>query len=115
METRQKQGGADAGDTPGPGQEEQQGVIEGGEDESRNGQDEPEEHGGEPGVQRQRRQEDRHCGLTHGYCLERQNSTEKYRKNDVESNISFTFKVFCASIGLSVLNTKSNKSGMISF
>lgn len=115
METGQKQGDADAGETPGPGQEEQQGVIEGGEDESRDGHDEPEEHGGEPGVQRQRRQEDRHSCLTHGYCLERQNSTGKYSKNDVESNISFTFKIFCASIGLSVLNTKSNKSRTVSF
>lgn len=55
VETRQKQGGADAGDAPGPSQEKQQGVIEGGEDKSWDGQDEPEEHGGEPGVQRQRR------------------------------------------------------------
>lgn len=55
-EARQEQGGGDSGDAPGPGQQEQQGVVERGEDESRERQHESEERGGEPGVQRQRGQ-----------------------------------------------------------
>lgn len=51
METRQKQGDTDVGNTPRPGQEQQQGA----EDKSRDRQDESEQRGGEPGGQRQRR------------------------------------------------------------
>lgn len=55
METCQKQGDADVGNTPRPCQEQQQGVMEGAEDKSRDRQNESEQRGGEPGGQRQRR------------------------------------------------------------
>lgn len=68
-ETSQQQGGTDAGHAPRPGQEQQQGVMEGAEDESGDGQDESDQRGDQPGVQRQRRQEERHRCLAHGRCL----------------------------------------------
>lgn len=55
METRQKKGDTDVGNAPGPGEEKQQGVMKAAEDQSRDRQDESEQCGGEPGVQRQRR------------------------------------------------------------
>lgn len=77
-EARQQQGGADGGDTPGPGQQEQQGVIEGGEDESWERQHESQECGGEPGVQRQRGQEEGRCGPANGHGLGGHKSTGKW-------------------------------------
>lgn len=69
-EARQQEGDADAEEGPRPRQEQQQqGVIDGGEEESREGQDEPEQRGGEPGVQRQRGQEEGRRRLTCRYCL----------------------------------------------
>lgn len=69
METGHQQREADSGNTPRPSQDQQQGVIQGGEDESWDGQKEPEQSGGHPGVQRQGRQEERYCCLTQRYCL----------------------------------------------
>lgn len=48
MEASEQQGDAHSGNAPGPGQEEQEGVIEGAEDKSRGGQDEPQQCGGQP-------------------------------------------------------------------
>lgn len=78
MEARQEQGGGDGSDAPGPGQQEQQGVVEGGEEESRERQHESEERGGEPGVQRQRGKEEGRCRLTNGHGLGRHSSTGKW-------------------------------------
>lgn len=61
---RQEEGDTDAEHGPRPGQEQQQGVMDGGEEEGRERQDEPEHRGGEPRVQRQRRQEERRHSLT---------------------------------------------------
>lgn len=55
VETRQKEGDTDVGNAPGPGEEEQQGVMKAAEDQSRDRQDKSEQRGGGPGVQRQRR------------------------------------------------------------
>lgn len=77
METRQQQGHGNTNDAPRPGEEEQQGVREGAEDQSRNGQDESEQRGAEPGVQRQRRQQERHCCLAQGCCLKDKNAIWK--------------------------------------
>lgn len=69
-EARHQEGDADAEEGPRPRQEQQQQrVIGGGEEESREGQDEPEQGGGEPGVQRQRGQEEGRRRLTCRHCL----------------------------------------------
>lgn len=72
MQTGEQQGDGDGGDAPRPNQTEQQGVMEDAEDEPRDGQDESDQCGGQPGVERQRRQEESHCSLAHGRCLEEQ-------------------------------------------
>lgn len=53
-------------------------MVEGGEDESRERQHESEERGGEPGVQRQRGQEEGRGRLTNGHGLGRHSSTGKW-------------------------------------
>ncbi|KAI4832770.1 hypothetical protein KUCAC02_015719 [Chaenocephalus aceratus] len=62
MQTRQQQRDTEGRHSPRtkarPG-----GVREGAEDKSRDGEDESEQRGGEPGGQGQRRQEERHCCL----------------------------------------------------
>lgn len=55
VEASQKQGDADVGEAPRPGEEQQDGGTE----------------GGEPGVQRQRRQEEGHRCLALGYYLKK--------------------------------------------
>lgn len=65
----QDEGDADAEKGPRPRQEQQQGVIDGGEEEIREGEGEPEQRGGEPGVQRQRRQEEIRRRLARSYRL----------------------------------------------
>lgn len=86
METHQKEGDTDVSNAPKANQEQQHGVMEGAEDESWDRQDELEQRGGEPGVQRQRRQEDRHHRLTRGQNLK--NTNIRWRHTE------FTFKVF---------------------
>lgn len=50
-EARQQQRDAGGGDAPGTGEEQRQGVMQGAEDERRDGQDEPEQRGRQPRVQ----------------------------------------------------------------
>lgn len=69
-EARQQEGEADAEEGPGPRQEQQHGVMDGGEEEARERQDQPEQRGGEPGVERQGRQEERRRRLTRRHRLE---------------------------------------------
>lgn len=69
MEASQQRRDADGRDAPRPGQEQKEGVLEGAEDKSREGQDESEQRGCRPGVQGQRRQEERHGCLTQGCGL----------------------------------------------
>lgn len=76
LETSEQQGGANGGNAPRPSQEEQQGVMEGVEDKSWDGQDEPEQCGGQPGVQRQRGHEDHHRCLAHGHGLKPQHTRD---------------------------------------
>lgn len=69
VEAAQQQGGADGEEAPRPGQEEQEGVVEAAQDEGRGGQDESDQRGGQPGVQRQRGHEERHDRLAHRCSL----------------------------------------------
>lgn len=69
-EAREEEGGADAEEGAGPGQEQQQGVMGGGEEEAREPQHQPEQRGGEAGVQRQGGQEEGRQRLARRCCLE---------------------------------------------
>lgn len=69
-------------------------MMKGAEEESRDRQDESEQRGGEPGVQRQRRQEERHCRLTRGYRLnETKCDVEIHFLKNVELNASFSSQI----------------------
>lgn len=69
-ETRQYQGHPEGGDTPGTGQEEQQGVVERAEEDNRGGEEESDQCRDQPGVEGQGRQEERHRCLSHRWSLE---------------------------------------------
>lgn len=69
-EAREDEGGADAEEGAGPGQEQQQGVMDGGEEQGRQPQHQPEQRGGEPAVQGQGGQEEGRQRLAHRCRLE---------------------------------------------
>lgn len=91
-EAREEEGGADADEGAGPGQEQQQGVMDGGEEEGREPQDQPEQRGGEPGVQRQGGQEEGRQRLAHRCRLE----MGKYNRNKSDGD-SLKSSVFVRS------------------
>lgn len=93
-EARQGEGDADAEERPRPRQEQQQGVMDGGEEERRERQDEPEQRGGEPAVQGQRRQEERRCRLAHRHRLKTGNATWEQTGQRLIKRVSFTFFFF---------------------
>lgn len=80
-EARQQQRGADGGDTPRPDQEQQeQRVMQGAEDQSRDGQGESQQCGRQPGVERQRGQEQRRSRPARGHGLEGGKRTSRQRR-----------------------------------
>ncbi|TNN78729.1 hypothetical protein EYF80_010899 [Liparis tanakae] len=80
-EARQPQRGADGGDAPRPDQEQQeQRVMQGTEDQSRDGQDEPQQRGRQPGVQRQRGQQQPRSRPARGHGLGGGKRTPRQRR-----------------------------------
>ena len=64
-EACQQQGETERGNAPGQGHDEEEGVVEGAQEKGRGREEEPDQHGEQPGVDRQRRQEERDRCLTH--------------------------------------------------